>query len=51
MKQGDKVTFSSYGQEKTGIVSHLSRDGKIVFLVGGRWLHRESVQTVNGRKV
>jgi hypothetical protein len=42
-KQGDKVTYSNYGATREGVVSHMSRDGKIVFLIGGKWLHAISV--------
>jgi hypothetical protein len=51
MQAGDTVTYMSYDQLKTGVISHLSRDGKVVFLVGGKWLHRVSVLAVNGKLV
>lgn len=43
LRQGETVTFKHYGQERTGTVRHTSGDGNIVFLMDGRWLHRESV--------
>lgn len=43
MKKGDRVTFIYWGKVKTGVVDYLSRDRSIVFLEGGRWLHRRSV--------
>ena len=44
LKPGMKVSYLQYGQQKTGVVEGLSRDGTIVFLKGtSLWLHRESV--------
>ena len=44
IKVGSKVTYSSYGVEMIGTVDRLSRDGSIVFLTTGKWLHLESVK-------
>jgi hypothetical protein len=43
LKIGDEVIYTSYWKTKTGIVSHFSKDGKLVCLKGGRWVHRESI--------
>ncbi|WP_454287218.1 hypothetical protein [Rhizobium arsenicireducens] len=42
LKPGMKVTFSHYGEQKTGVVDRVV--GQIVFLTDGRWLHRKSVE-------
>lgn len=46
LSPGDIVTFLNAGAMKQGVVKRLCGDGKIVWLVGGRWLHRESVVSV-----
>lgn len=51
IRPGDEVTFVSWGVEKRQKVTHISRDGKIVFLDGlHKWVHRSSIFTVNGIK-
>jgi hypothetical protein len=40
---GSRVTYTSYGTQKSARVIRVSADGKILFLDNGRWIHRESV--------
>lgn len=43
IKVGDKVTYISYGEEKTATVTRLSRDGSIIFLDNGRFVFHRSI--------
>ena len=47
MKVGDKVCFLHYSQRKFGTIARISRDGGIVWLTDGRWLHAESVMLMD----
>jgi seryl-tRNA synthetase len=49
IKPGDTVTFLHWGRMTTGTVARLGRGGNIVWLTDGKWLHRQSVETVNGQ--
>ena len=44
VKPGQLVEHEFYGKTETARISSLSRDGKIVFLDNGRWMHVESVR-------
>jgi signal peptidase I len=47
MKPGDTITFRHYGVEKTETIGRISPDGTIVYTTMCRWLHKESILSVN----
>ena len=44
MQIGQKISYLSYGIEKSAKIIRFSPDGKIVYLDNKRWIHRDSVK-------
>jgi 3-methyladenine DNA glycosylase Mpg len=51
VKKGDKVSYVSYGVMKSAIVESVSKDGKLVFIGKSRFLHVESIVSINDKPV
>lgn len=46
MKVGQQVTYTVYGKSETATIQRVSRDGKVLFLDNGRWMHAESCTVI-----